>query len=82
MTIHIKDLNFDVLKNLINNSESVSEIETDLIVQIGIHILSGCRKKNELLENFGRVATRMLERGRSGKEIDDYNIIKYIISNT
>lgn len=80
MTIEINNLNYNILKLFIDNSESISEMETDLIIQIGIHILSGCRKKNELLENFERVANKMIEKNRSGKEIDQYKIIRNIIN--
>ncbi len=80
MTINISDLNIPILKYVVENFDSLTELEADLIVQLGIHRLSGLRKKEEVFEVFERIAKKMDEKNVWGKEIDQYKIMKYIIN--
>lgn len=80
MTINISDLNIPILSYVTEHFDNLTEIEADLIVQLGIHRLSGVRKKIEVLEIFERVAKKMDEKNISGKEIDQYKIIRYLIN--
>jgi len=80
MTIEIKDLNIPILGYVVEHFDNLTEMEADLIVQLGIHRLSGVRKKEEALEIFERVAKKMDEKNISGKEIDQYKILRYLIN--
>jgi hypothetical protein len=81
MTILIDNLKFSILEELLRKSEDISEMELDIVIQVCIHVLSGARKKEEILNNFERPAKKLLDKDLYHKIIDEYKIIKNIINN-
>ncbi len=72
MTVEIGDLDYRILKELINNPEKISEMEASLIIETCIHIISGNRTTSEMMEVYNRTKTRQ------GRDMDELKILRYL----
>jgi predicted signal transduction protein with EAL and GGDEF domain len=80
MTILVEDIHYNVLEQLLRESDTISEDEVDTIIQVCIHILSGAVTKSEILGNFERPAKIAIHRGKFNKIVDQYKIIHNLIN--
>lgn len=79
MTLFISDLKYSILEKLLKVTDTISEDECDIIIQVCIHIISGADTKSEILDNFERPAKLAIHKGKFNKIVDQYKIIKYLI---
>jgi hypothetical protein len=75
----VEDVHYNVLEQLLRETDTIGENELDIIIQVCIHILSGANTKQEILGNFERPARLAIDRGKFNKIVDQYKIIKYLI---
>lgn len=73
MTIEVKDIasKFKHLKNILNDPD-ISEMEASLMVEIGVHIISGNRTKAELMSVFENTKCRRKQ------DIDELQVLRYL----
>lgn len=74
MTIEIKNLDYRILKELINNPD-ISEMEASLIIETCIHIISGNRTTHEMMEVYNRTKVKQ------GRETDELKILRYLTND-
>lgn len=79
MTLLVEDTHYNVLEQLLRKSDTISEDECDLLVQVSIHIMSGAKMNKEILDNYERPAKKAIENQRFNKVVDQYKIIRYLI---
>jgi hypothetical protein len=79
MTLLVEDVHYNVLEQLLRESDTISGDECDIIIEVCIHILSGAVIKSEILGNFERAANKAIYKGKFNKVVDQYKIIKYLI---
>ena len=80
MTLLVEDIHYNVLEQLLRESDIISENEVDIIIQVCIHILSGARMRAEILGNFERPAKSAIHKGQFNKIVDQYKIIHNLIN--